>query len=728
MAAFAVGLAVIGWVGVGYVGTSPLALAMTLIIVAVYGAGAREMERFHQATATLTRALAGIPENLGHQGEWLDGVHPSLQNAVRLRVEGERVGLPGPAVTPYLVGLLVLLGMLGTFLGMVVTLNGAVLALESTTDLQTIRAALAAPVKGLGFAFGTSVAGVAASAMLGLISALCRQERLLAGQALDRRIATDLRTFSLAHQRQETYRALQQQAQVLPYVADKLEALMAQLDRQQQQLNERLLAGQEGFHQSASQTYADLAAAVDRSLRTSLTESARLAGETIQPVVAATMQGIARETAALQQGVAARVQAQLDGIAERFDATATTVAAAWTATQVEQARSSAALHAQLQVALAGFNDTFEQRTDALLASVGGTHAGLRADLAATAARLADETGSLHGKLAAAVATHLDGLTERFTQAVGGVEQIWTATLARQQQANTDLAASLRQGHAAFAETFAQRSATLLASLQEAHSALRADLMAGEAERRAAQATALEGMARSLRQEWQATGAETRAQQEHICRTLEATADMLTASTKAQVGHTIDEVTRLMETAAEAPRAAAEVVGQLRQELSASMARDNALLEERSRILETLSALLDAINHASTEQRGAIDALVSTSATLLERVGDEFAARIAAESGKLDGVAAQIAGGAAEVASLGEAFGTAVQRFGESNDKLMTTLQRIEGALGKSLARSDEQLAYYVAQAREIIDLSVLSQKQIVDDLQRIAGQPALANP
>ena len=48
----------------------------------------------------------------------------------------KRQALPGPGITPYLVGLLVLLGMLGTFLGMVVTLNGAVLALESTTDLH----------------------------------------------------------------------------------------------------------------------------------------------------------------------------------------------------------------------------------------------------------------------------------------------------------------------------------------------------------------------------------------------------------------------------------------------------------------------------------------------------------------------------------------------------------------------------------------------------------------
>ena len=53
-----------------------------------------------------------------------------------------------------------------------------------------------------------------------------------------------------------------------------------------------------------------------------------------------------------------------------------------------------------------------------------------------------------------------------------------------------------------------------------------------------------------------------------------------------------------------------------------------------------------------------------------------------------------------VAGSGRAgFGHAVQVFGESNDKLLTHLQRIEAALEKSLARSDEQLEYYVAHCR-----------------------------
>ena len=57
-------------------------------------------------------------------------------------------------------------------------------------------------------------------------------------------------------------------------------------------------------------------------------------------------------------------------------------------------------------------------------------------------------------------------------------------------------------------------------------------------------------------------------------------------------------------------------------------------------------------------------------------------------------------------------------FSQTNEQLMAQLQRIEQALDKSMTRSDEQLAYYVAQAREIIDLSIGSQKDVLDALQR----------
>jgi hypothetical protein len=728
LTAFVVGLSVVVWVGSGYIGSNPLAFLMTGLIGAFYLMGALELRRFHQATAALGRALAATadtsatPANLA---DWLHQLPGPLQTPVRLRVEGERVGLPGPAMTPYLVGLLVLLGMLGTFLGMVVTLKGAVMALESTTDLATIRAALAAPVKGLGLAFGTSVAGVAASAMLGLLSALCRRERQQAAQALDSRAATVLRPFSRAHQREQTLLALQSQAALLPDVADRLQAMMAQLERQGQALNDRLLAGQEGFHRDAKAAYSGLAASVGQSLQASLTESARVAGATIQPVVQATMAGIAHETTQLHQAMARTVGQQLDGLSARLGSQLDAAASGWASGLARHERSSDALSQGLREALAGFNTGFEQRSAALLDSVAQRHSALQGELTATVSGLVRETGVLHSALADSSQVQLAAISAQFSGTTMAVSQAWEGALARQQQRSDQQSADLQHAVAALVHSFEQGSAALLVTVDQAHAGWQAEQVAQDQQRLAAWTASLAAMAATLQQDWQQAGVDARDQQAQLCKTLEQTAAVIQRQAEGQARATIAEMAALMQAAAQAPRAAAEVMAQLRQQLSDSLVRDNGVLEERSRILATLNALLGSVSHAATEQRGAIDALVASSAAMLQQVGSQFSDRIEAESSRMSEVAAQITGSAVEVASLGEAFGLAVQLFSASSDTLVAGLQRIEAALGKSTTRSDEQLAYYVTQAREVIDLSLLSQKQIVEDLQRLASRPAL---
>ncbi|MDR6455027.1 uncharacterized protein DUF802 [Variovorax beijingensis] len=683
-AVFAAGLAVVCWVGAGYVGSHTLALAVTMLVGAFYLMGALELHRFQQATATLSRAVADLSDPPSSLGAWLDRLHPTLRNAVRLRIEGERVGLPGPALTPYLAGLLVLLGMLGTFLGMVVTLNGTGMALESATDLPAIRASLSAPVKGLGLAFGTSVAGVAASAMLGLASALCRRERLQAGQMLDSRIATTLRAYSLAHQREASFQLLEQQAHQMPRLVDQLQAMMAAMERQSQALNERLAAGQAQFHTKAEAVYAGLASSVDQSLKQSLSESARIAGATIQPVVEATMAGIARETASLHDTVARTVQQQLDGLSSRFEAATASVAGTWQAALAEHQRTSEALSSDLRASHDRFAETFEQRSASLV----------------------------------------EGVSARLEGTAAGVSDTWSSALAQHQRVSEKLSQEAQQSLAAAAAGFEQHSASLLRTVEQAHAALQADIAARDEQRLSAWTQALATVSASLQQQWQQAGAYTASQQQQLFDALAQTARDMSTQAEAHAKNTVGEIAQLLQAASEAPRVAAEVVAELRQKLSDSMARDNAMLEERSRIMETLGTLLDAVNHASTEQRSAVDALVGASADVLDRVGSRFTEKVDEETGKMAAVAAQITGSAVEVASLGEAFGFAVQLFSESNDKLVAHLQRVEGALGKSIARSDEQLAYYVAQAREVIDLSIMSQKQIVEDLQQIAGRQA----
>nr|WP_314365787.1 DUF802 domain-containing protein [uncultured Achromobacter sp.] len=1192
---FVAGLAVVGWIGAGYAGSNPLALAVTLLIGICYLAGAWELWRYQQATSGLARASTSLNEPPASLASWLDQLPASLRNAVRLRVEGERVGLPGPALAPYLVGLLVLLGMLGTFLGMVVTLRGTGMALESATDLGAIRASLAAPVKGLGFAFGTSIAGVATSAMLGLLAALCRRERVQAAQLLDAKIATTLRVYSQSYQREESFKLLQRQAEVMqrqaeamPTLVDRLQAMMQGMEQQTRSLNERQLASQDAFQGKAEAAYARLAAVMEQSMKEGVAESARSAGVALQPVVQATMESLSRETASLQDTVAQAVQQQLSSLTSGFQASTSNVADIWNQALAGQQRASETLAQDLRASLDRFAETFEQRSAALLDGVSArleassgnlseswtaalsrqehvseklagdnlqaltaaaasfekhsasllrtlndshsllqselasrdqqrlaawtetlgamgatlrqeweqagtqaatrqqaisdtlaqtvrdinaqaaaqasvleavsarmeaaannvsdrwntaldrqsevaeklaadnqlalttaaaafeqhsasllrtldqSHADLQAalaskdearlaawteSLAATAATLRAEweqagaqaatrqeaisaalTGTArdigaqaqaqaqllqnvstrlesaansvsdrwntaldrqsevaeklaadnqqalttaaaafeqhsasllqkldqshadlqtalaakdHERLAAwtgtltamaatlgqewkaagdhtvarqqeisdalaltaldvtgqteAQARLLESVSARLETAASSVTQAWTEAQARQEHVSAKLAADNQQALTSAAATFEQHGASLLQKLDQSHADLQAALASKDEARLAAWTGKLAALADALGQEWELAGAQAATRQQELTQalahttqtltaqaeaqasvletastrletaasqvtqawtdaqtrqeqvnqqladgnqqaleaaaatfeqhsasllqtldqshadlqaalaakdeerlaawtgklaavadTLAQTANDITAQTQAHASETITEIGRLVQAASEAPKAAADVIGELRQKLSDSMVRDNDMLQERNRLLETLDTLLNAVNHTAAEQRTAVDALVASSAELLERVGTQFTDRVQAETGKLTDVAAAVTSSAVEVASLGESFGAAVQLFGESNDKLVAHLQRIEAALDKSIARGDEQLSYYVAQAREVVDLSLMSQKQIIENLQQLATQRATA--
>jgi hypothetical protein len=238
---------------------------------------------------------------------------------------------------------LVLLGMLGTFLGMVLTLRGTGALLELSTDLSAVRDALVTPVKGLGLAFGTSIAGVAGSAALGLLSALLRRERLAAVQRLDAAIAGPLHGFSAAAQREASLQLMQQQTALMPALVERLPGLVDGLDRRSQEQQTQLQAGQAEFHARAEAAYTGLARSVEQSLQQSLdralAESARATSATLAPVVESTLGGIAREAQALQQTLAGAVQTQLAQLGQGFEASQARVAEGWQAALAEQARA-----------------------------------------------------------------------------------------------------------------------------------------------------------------------------------------------------------------------------------------------------------------------------------------------------------------------------------------------------------------------------------------------------
>lgn len=631
-AAGALGMAVILWTGWSFWGSNPLAFVVTLLIGAVYVAGAAELAGFRRANSTLPVTLVNIPADLTSLDDWLKGFHPSLQNAVRARIEGERVVLPGPVFTPYLAGLLVMLGLLGTFLGMVATLKGAVFALETTTDLQAIRSGLTAPIKGLGMAFGTSVAGVAASAMLGLMSAFCRRERQLATALLDTRIAGVLRPFSLAHNRQETFRALQFQARALPDLVEKLGAMAGQMERMGQHLSETLISSQQQFHQNTQALYTGLATSVEKSLRDNLSESAHLAGQVLQPVMADAVKNIQQETRQTQQ---------------HFNATAT------------QLLSDQAQHDKQRLAV--WSQQFENLSSALL----------------TEWRAAGEQSVLQQqKASASLENTATAMVQKITQLLAASETLVHTRIESEQHWLAEHSTRMRE---------------TVATVQSALSTLRDE----EAQRgRAA-----------------------------VERLADLQADV--AGHLASLGAALEQpMTRLIQTAAEAPQAAADVIVQLRREMSNQTERDTVFLEERHQLAGKLAALLEAVQSTAATQQEAVESLVQNSADKLQQISAEFSRRVNSDTTQMTHTAAQVTASAADVSGLSETLGFAVELFCESSRKITDQLARVEEAFSKSSTRSDEQLAYYVAQAREIIDLSMLSQKEVFEELRRLS-QPGL---
>jgi hypothetical protein len=319
---------------------------------------------------------------------------------------------------------------------------------------------------------------------------------------------------------------------------------------------------------------------------------------------------------------------------------------------------------------------------------------------------------------------VDGVSTRLEHNATELSDSWNQALARQDATSAAIAARNEQALAVAAGGIERQATALLQAMEHSHAGLQQTLAAQDEQRLSAWAERLAAMSATLREEWERAGAQSARLQQEICDALARSAQDITTQAQAHAAQTITEISHLVQVASEAPRAAAEVIAELRQKLSDSMVRDTAMLEERNQLMETLQTLLDAVNHASTEQRGAIDALVATSADLLDRVGTRFTDHVQAETGKLEHVAAQVAAGATEVAGLGDALGSVVARFGQSNDALLARLESLEGALERSLVRSDEQLAYYVAQAREVVDLSLSAQRQITVDLQRLSGAEA----
>jgi hypothetical protein len=619
------------------------------------------------------------------------------------------------------------------------------------------------------------------SAALGLMSALSRRERMDAGRLLDAAIATVLRPFSGTRQREETLGAFRAQAQALPALVDRVGALLDGLERRGQELDRQLLERQEQFHREACAAYTGLAGSVGSALRESLDaaaqrsdESLRQAGERLLPVVEAAMTGVAQQSMQLHERQVETTRAQLQALATELGAAERQRQEAWT----ESLEATvAALRDEWNRLGARTQASHEASASALERTAQAGAAALQQSAQAIAERGSEQTGRMLAELGALLAA-----SEELVRARTATEAQWTQAHQERVDAMTGMLrtelGALRDDEAARGQATAQRAQDLQAAMAARMEAFQSALAGQLGELQSAAAGGLSGLQSTVTgglESMQSTVAgRLEAMQSTVAGRLEAmqsaaagqlealrstssgrleelqsatlgrlaelqslTAERLEALNSsatnrlgalesaaaghlASLGATLEApMTRLIETASEAPRAAAEVIAQLRQEMSRLAERDTRGMEQQASLVGETAALVDGLRQATQAQREAIESLVSSAATMLDEAGARFSRVIDAQAGSAAEAADRIAVGAAELASLGEAFGRGVELFGAGNQRLVEGLERVESAIGRSIARSDEQLEYYVAQAREVIELSIGAQQGILEDLRRL---------
>lgn len=221
------GLAVVARAGSYYQGTDGFAFTLVMLMAVVLVSGLLELWLRASRVASLQTAVDALR---GKAVDKLDDVDGALRPFLRSHLERDPMPAQVPVFAPFLVGLLVLLGLLGTFLGLFETLGGARAALETGGDIDSLRAGLTRPMGGLMRSFGTSAAGVAASAMLGLGAVFVRRAARRLDESIHAACAGPLAHLSASRRQLVALEELAEQGRALPDAVASLRDAVHALD------------------------------------------------------------------------------------------------------------------------------------------------------------------------------------------------------------------------------------------------------------------------------------------------------------------------------------------------------------------------------------------------------------------------------------------------------------------------------------------------------------------
>jgi len=307
----AVGAAVIARALGVYLPQDAVASLIVAIMGAGFSAGVIELWLRNRRAFALGREVDALPRKATESV--LDKASAPLRAYLRARIEHAPTPALSENLTPYLVGFMVMLGLLGTLLGLFETLHGAGQALTASADVNALRSGLSAPMRGLTRSFGCSAAGVSASAMLGLASVFVRRAEANAWARAQSYATGPLRELSPMRRQLDSFQQLAQQGESLPKAALSLEQASVHLG----QLAERWESAHRATLEAQQKSAQELMERMRSELARTSTDASRALSESVAPmlkqVVAQTGDALARQMAstreALDKDLAARREA-----------------------------------------------------------------------------------------------------------------------------------------------------------------------------------------------------------------------------------------------------------------------------------------------------------------------------------------------------------------------------------------------------------------------------------
>lgn len=705
VAVFALGGVVVAWMGSAFMITNTLALLVIVAIALCYVTGIVELIRFNRDTTHLNGALKIVAESQHNLDAWLDRLPRNLRNPIRLRILGEQGVLPTLVLAPHLTGLLVMLGLLGTFVGMVITLQGAVSTLEGTSDLDAIRSGLTAPIQGLGLAFGTSVAGVSASAALGFVATLYRRERQTAIRALDASAAAAFRSHSPLGYREQVLTTLQEQTRAMPELVARLTEQSSGLENFFERIDRRLTSGQEAFHQQMLAIHRELAASVGQSLQQSLADSGRLAGDSIRPVVAEAMKAITIAASDTQRVVQVSTREQLQTVTQQLGQTTAELRTHWLGGLSQLIEGFERLHGDAAKAASREQALIEQQQGAvtrindLINTLDERSEAQRGQLS--------EQAKMFGVAAADLSARLDRHgSEQTERMLDTQEQLNERLAGHYQELSGRVAEDFRSTADAHSRQILEQITPLLHEAMDAlvreAAAIQAALTDSATQHSEALSASAHNVASALDERW--TVALT-VQRDTQAAFLQETGNAITAlheRFESSAGQLLDTLSSVRESTVD------------------SVERETVLRREQQSLAGQLAVVAEAVQAGAASQHKALERFVANAEEMFAASGARADQQISVGTDRLTEVSDEFAVSVTELASLGDALLQLATGFDAANERLKSAAEQLESAVLTSASRSDEQMGYYVAQAREVIDYSVQAQQALIEQMRQLS--------